>query len=184
MGTHSRSLPLGKIPNTHVWDHRAIRWRSRRSSQPTLRARPPRRWLLPTRQYLASALAEQEAQNGRLLGAAPSFAGTAARVLQRNLSRLLQAFMWSAIPGAKRWPCDEPPGGECGAAKPSAAEHSGHVGSSPLLQRPRRRGCSACSSRRSTRGSARRGNGGRRSWRRQSRRTRLRHASLSLRRLI
>ena len=138
MGTHSRSLPLGKIPNTHVWDHRAIRWRSRRSSQPTRRARPPQRWRLPTRQYLASALAEQEAQNGRLLGAAPSFAGTAARVLQRNLSRLLQAFMWSAIPGAKRWPCDEPPGGECGAAKPSAAEHSGHVGSSPLLQRPRR----------------------------------------------
>ena len=129
---------MGKIPNTHVWDHRAIRWRSRRSSQPTRRARPPRRWRLPTRQYLASALAEQEAQNGRLLGAAPSFAGTAARVLQRNLSRLLQAFMWSAIPGAKRWPCDEPPGGECGAAKPSAAEHSGHVGSSPLLQRPRR----------------------------------------------
>ena len=59
----------------------------------------------------------QAAADGRLLRAVPRLAGTAKGMHPRDLSRLMQAFMWPAIPGAKRRPSDELPGGEHGAAK-------------------------------------------------------------------
>ena len=59
----------------------------------------------------------QAAPDGRLLRVVPRTAGTANGMHPRGLSRLLQAFMWPAIPGAKRRPSEVLPGGERGGEK-------------------------------------------------------------------
>ena len=59
----------------------------------------------------------QAAPDGRLLRVVPRTAGTANGMHPRDRSRLLQAFMWPVIPGAKRRPNEGSPSGERSADK-------------------------------------------------------------------
>ena len=60
---------------------------------------------------------ERQAQDGRSLGAVPRTSGTTTSMPLRDVTRLLQAFMWPELPSAKRRTADEPTGAEGGAAK-------------------------------------------------------------------
>jgi len=75
---------------------------------------------------------ELEAQNGRLLGVVPRTDTTTA-LPQRDVTRLLQAFMLPALPSAKRRPADAPTGDDPGAAE---RPHQSPVQSRAIMLKP------------------------------------------------
>ena len=66
---------------------------------------------------------ERDAHSGRLLGVVPRVTGTNTATPQRNVTRLLHAFMWPALPGSKKRLVDEPADADRGAH----AKHSRHA---------------------------------------------------------